>query len=219
MLQFLIQLLKKWFQISTDYLAKLNDDIKKYASEVNLNLPDWEGELKNKDLFDSNLKFDEGDYNDKVSKLSNFQLFDKKNFQFKKTNSKVEICDLYEKETKSLICVKKLTSSSTLSHLFSQGSVSAKLFSELEDSKKYKEKFPNELTVENFKKERKLFTFVYAIGTEKEGDLLDLLTVFSKINLFSHIKSITNLGFNVALKKINIVDILGFFCKFAFEMK
>ena len=127
-----------------------------------------------------------------------------KNFQFKKTNSKVEICDLYEKETKSLICVKKLTSSSTLSHLFSQGSVSAKLFSELEDSKKYKEKFPNELTVENFKKERKLFTFVYAIGTEKEGDLLDLLTVFSKINLFSHIKSITNLGFNVALKKINM---------------
>ena len=52
--------------------------------------------------------------------------------------------------------------------------------------------------------ERKLFTFVYAIGTEKEGDLLDLLTVFSKINLFSHIKSITNLGFNVALKKINM---------------
>ena len=103
-----------------------------------------------------------------------------------------------------MICVKKLTSSSTLSHLFSQGSVSAKLFSELEDSKKYKEKFPNELTVENFKKERKLFTFVYAIGTEKEGDLLDLLTVFSKINLFSHIKSITNLGFNVALKKINM---------------
>ena len=49
-------------------------------------------------------------------------------------------------------------------------------------------------------------TFVYAIGTEREGDLLDLLPLFSKINLLKHLKIITRMDYKVQLAKIPLVD-------------
>lgn len=201
---------KKWFNISKDYLADLDKDILTYVRISSLKMPKWHKAKKpNGTLFRTNYKYDEGEYNDLVAKQdSDFVYFDKKNFQIPKSKSKIEICDLYSAKNKSLICIKKLRGSSTLSHLFSQGSVSAYL---LAIDVKYKEKFVEEIlkskqTIDQKDLDtRRNLTFVYGIGAEKGGDLLDMLPVFSKINLLKHAKSIKSLGFNVEILKIEMV--------------
>jgi len=122
---------KKWFKIDADYLSSLDTDIKMYTKISSLRMPVWKKIDKgNKNLFDKNYKYHEGEYNKLVaSQNSNFIYFDKENFQIPKSKSKIEVCDLYEIKSKSLICVKKLRGSSTLSHLFAQGNISAQLLS------------------------------------------------------------------------------------------
>ena len=53
-------------------------------------------------------------------------LMDKKTFKIGGNYDKIEVCDVLT-EDRELICVKKMENSSSMSHLFSQGSVSATL--------------------------------------------------------------------------------------------
>jgi uncharacterized protein (TIGR04141 family) len=67
----------------------------------------------------------EGEYNERLGKYADWLVLDKKLFNFG-AYDRFEISDLLTQE-KQFLCVKKMTSSATLSHLFAQGSVSAKL--------------------------------------------------------------------------------------------
>lgn len=76
----------------------------------------------------------EGDYNKRLKgQNTGWTLLDCQNITIDEPNQRVEVCDLLTLEN-HFLCVKKMHRSSTLSHLFSQGSVSAVL---LRDSKKY----------------------------------------------------------------------------------
>lgn len=70
----------------------------------------------------------EAEYNRNVyeSNKNRYILLDHK--EFSDSGRKFEICDLFDKEDKSFIHVKRYGSSSVLSHLFSQAAVSADLF-------------------------------------------------------------------------------------------
>lgn len=143
----------------------------------------------------------EGSYNERVASTKGWLLLDKKMFTFGNHHNKIEAADILS-PMKEFICVKKMASSATLSHLFAQGSVSAKLLRnepqyEEELGKQYSDHWPTM----DFKVAGTP-TFVYAIPTEKSGPLYQCMFFFSIINLLDHIATIRSAGFNVALCKV-----------------
>lgn len=152
------------------------------------------------------IKFeDEGVYNKRVeeSDKGNIKSLDKKFFNEKISNKRenIEICDLLTRG-QEFICVKTYkNSSSVLSHLFIQGSVSAELFSVTE----YKEAI-TEITKSDFKlklENRQDIIFVFAIAHKRDGDLSDILPILSKISLRRTLLNIEKMGFKARFIKID----------------
>ena len=193
---------KKWFEVDSDYVKKINEDIKSYVKESEINMPNRN--KVSKDLFGKLGKYNEWEYNLKVKNSdSDYVYFDKQNFQIKKTSSKIEICDLYHIPSNNLICVKQLKWSSTLSHLFAQASVSAYL---MNTESTYRTKFINTIKIvkHDFKEPPK-YTYTYAIWSTKQISILDQLPIFSKINLLKHAKQIKAYWYDVEILKINMI--------------
>jgi uncharacterized protein (TIGR04141 family) len=108
-----------WYRVDDDFLGKLNDFVKG-IDETKIVLPDYSGntgereEVYNKRAWKSNTR--------------DFALLDQNFIQYE-SRGKVEICDLFTK-SRQLVHVKRLNGSSTLSHLFNQGTVAAELLRE-----------------------------------------------------------------------------------------
>ncbi|WP_261024112.1 TIGR04141 family sporadically distributed protein [Streptococcus mitis] len=120
--------------------------------------------------------------------------------------SSVEVADIVTKD-KKLIHVKKGGSSSKLSHLFSQGVVSATI---LAQDIKMKE-FINEkcgCKILNLSETNNEFEIVFAIidkrvtGGVKNSDILPF---FSMVNLFNAIQQLKSMGFKYSILKIPVV--------------
>lgn len=181
--------LGEWFFVNNDYVQAVKDRVR--------NIPDVTEELGILPIHEGET---EGDYNERLGIAKDWQLLDKKLFNFSGT-SKFEIADLLTPNAKYL-CVKKMSSSATLSHLFAQGSVSAKLLRSVPDvaeraRKLYTEKWPesDDSALHNP-------TFVYVIPTKKEGTLSECLFFFSLINLIDHLDTIKAAGYGVARCKV-----------------
>ena len=111
---------------------------------------------------------------------------------------RIEVCDLMT-ERMDLICVKRLRDAPSLSHLFSQGSVSAHLYRSDDAyrdrvNREYHAKWPDERPSRP--------TVVYAIGVAWFGPLRDTLPLFSRVNLRNHAATIRRAGLDVALVRI-----------------
>ncbi len=99
-----------WYEIEKDFGEKQNELYK--SQKV------WEKTMPNWDI-----GIDEGDYNAKVAKEKNWYLLDKKIINAGGINSKIEVADLAV-DGKTLIHVKKMTSSRPIGHLSNQALVS-----------------------------------------------------------------------------------------------
>lgn len=184
-----IHSLNEWFVVANDYMDEIKEKIHF------LELPETELKLPRIGNGES-----EGDYNERVSVEMDFLLLDKEAFIFDGYRNRIEACDLATIDG-DLIAVKKMSSSATLSHLFAQGSVSAKL---LKLDSRYKgilqgklhEKW-NEfnIPVDNLR-------FVFAIPSKKPGSLAETMFFFSMVNLIDHVDTIRLAGFPVCIKKI-----------------
>ncbi|MBL6275864.1 TIGR04141 family sporadically distributed protein [Micromonospora fiedleri] len=184
-----------WYRIDPDHLKALNRRIEAIVEITeDLALGPWGSGYA-----------DEGDYNSKATPRGAAPVVLDKNLFYSTggRNLKVEVCDLLT-ERRELICVKKMTESATLSHLFAQGSVSARLF---RDNLRYRDTVLNHL--------RKLlpdagvgafedWTVVFAIATERPGRLSEELFFFSKVNLDIAAQAINGAGMRVALAKIDL---------------
>jgi uncharacterized protein (TIGR04141 family) len=149
-----------------------------------------------------NQKEDEGAYNERVGESRGWKVLDKDNFPIGGPNQKVEVCDLLTPD-KQLVCVKRMSKSATLSHLFQQGSVSAQLMAN--NAEGYRDRVVDALRDLVPGAEfgaREQWTVVYAIGTDKPGRLADSLYFFSKVSLDSTARQLRNIGVNVALARI-----------------
>lgn len=186
----------RWFKVRKDYVEQVNaaladlDDL-----TTQLSLPAWAKQ--------SDGKFEpEGKYNERTATERGFVVLDKSNLNFG-GHARIEVCDLLTPE-KQLICVKKATRSSTLSHLFAQGSVSAglmyhpsykaKLIDGLQEAGASSTDFG---TLDDW-------TVIYAVGTEKAGPVLDGMFFFSRMNLVQHLRDIRSRGIRVAIAKIQM---------------
>lgn len=183
--------LDDWFEVNRDYVATVNSEVAKISDLTStLSLPAWH---RGKD---------EGAYNEEAAKQLHWTLLDKKNYQIGGRNQKLEVCDLLS-PAKHMVCVKKMTKSATLSHLFSQGSVSAELYRGEEDYRQRLEAAlpanPGNGTLQDGDP-----TIVYAIATERPGPIADVLFFFSKVNLIGQAKAVRRCGLHVAIAKIDL---------------
>ena len=180
-----------WFKVSKNYESTVHTYLKSIDSS-NIILPkakkgEWEGK-----------------YSERVSdeNSSNYILMDIK------LVDDIEVCDLLSIK-KQFIHIKPWKSSSTLSHLFSQGRVASTLL--LEDSgfrKKTKDlicsidkKFDC-LDINSFNPSD--FEITYAIIYKENKEVIDRIPFFSKINLMHSVQTLRAMGFFVTLKHIEI---------------
>ena len=180
------------------YLATIDD------LTADLDLPVWNRKELDKVIKESGDKSltAEGLYNSSLATDRGFALLDKKNLYFGR-NRKIEICDLLTPDRK-LLCVKRPSQSSTLSHLLAQGSVSASLMNE----PPYRERLMGSLSQLTERAEYGNpadWTFVYAIATEKSGPLAESLFFFSKVNLVTNVRAIRSRSYRTAVAKISVV--------------
>lgn len=189
-----------WFRVDRDYLVEVEQYVEGLEDLTDpLGLKDWDPTaLKPKKKSDTA----EGLYNEGLAKDRKWQLLDKKNLVYSRYR-RIEVCDVLT-PARELLCVKNATKSSTLSHLFAQGSVSAALMHE----RKYQDhlmKFMRKIRKDAEYGRREDWTFVYAIATAKPGPLGKSLFFFSKVNLMVNARQIEALGYRVAVAKIQIV--------------
>jgi Family of unknown function (DUF6119) len=144
----------------------------------------------------------EGDYNALLADHRNWRLLDKQNFHLPASYEKIEICDLLT-ERKQLLCVKRMTRSSTLSHLFMQGQVSAQLLTA--NLEGYRDRIMQDLKQLDSRTTfgtNSDWTVVYAIATPTPGTLASSLYFFSKVALHHAAQQLRSLGVRVAIARI-----------------
>lgn len=185
--------LGRWFRLQEAYTTKLNADLKRIADVSNyLDLPDTTAEEH------------EGPYNERAAKeRADLLLMDK---VYVKTDdgTQVEACDLLHIEG-YLIHVKRYNGSQTLSHLFSQGAVSAEL---LNEDQLMRNDFIRQVTVRDQSfgtaSRNAPTTVTYAIAIRDSYHLpLDLPT-FSKVNLRDFAKRLRRMKVRPTLARIRV---------------
>ena len=176
----------KWFLINKDFNQKINDFYTKLTIDTNI-LPKF-SEKDKPEFF----------YNKRVSEELGYKLFDSHNVTHGGGRSKIEFCDLFNNN--EIIHVKRYTGSSTLSHLFNQGVVSAELI--LSD-KSYRDKVDEISNVFSDAKEiiPNDYKVSYAILSHSPSDLD--LPFFSKITLKNSLQRLKNYGFRYRLIKVD----------------
>jgi uncharacterized protein (TIGR04141 family) len=120
----------KWYQIDDDFVTAI-DRVVGSIPTCDVGLPEYKDGT-------------EGQYNKRVADSSRdrFALVDADTVQYGGGHSSIEFCDLYSRE-RDMIHVKRYSGSGTLSHLFSQASVSGQSFkSDAEFRKKVNAKLP-----------------------------------------------------------------------------
>lgn len=131
-------------------------------------------------------------------------LLDKKNIKIGGAYDKLEFCDIIKNGT-DLIHIKYYRSSSTLSHLFSQGCVSAEAFIVDSDFRqKLNTKLPPSIKLADAlpRPNPQNYKVVYAIATSK--NLPSELPFFSKVTLKNAVKVLRGLNYGVALYAIPV---------------
>jgi len=186
--------LGRWFKLRESYTERLNADLARLADHSGaLALPNWPDSI------------DEATYNDSVAKADPaFLLMDR---QLEKTEdgTRLEVCDLFHNRG-HLVHVKRFSGSQTLSHLFSQGSVSAALLAE--DST-FLNNFQTNVQARSATHHAASLTapqiVTFAVGLEDPTRLPLGLPTFSKVNLRDHARRIRRSRAQPGLVGIRIV--------------
>jgi uncharacterized protein (TIGR04141 family) len=169
-------------------------------------------------LLDSNLGETEPVYNKRVASQAAGKLLclDAKIQVPGGASSGIELCDLMTADGE-FIHIKRKSRSSTLSHLFAQGSISAATFvsdgpyrdkvrAQIESlvDPSEQDKWLDLIPAGNVSIDRSRYTVSYAVITNSEKPGADWLPFFSKLNLMQQGKQILSLGFQLSVTKIDI---------------
>jgi uncharacterized protein (TIGR04141 family) len=149
----------------------------------------------------------EGEYNTRVAGVLDMALFDCNLFRQNLPGyGRIEVCDLLAADGR-FFCVKKYGGSSDLSHLFSQGGVSADLFYHMPEYRHFTAVQVNNGWAVPFDPDNDRpngLKLVYAIACPERFELPHDLPFFSQVNLLTFRKKVRPLGFEVELAKIAI---------------
>lgn len=187
-----------WFKVNHAFVEEVNIYLEAIPDTTNITLPPCRAAER------------EDDYSIRVADSSpNIINLDKKLVTI--DGSKIEICDLLADDGK-LIHIKKWNSSATLSHLFSQGRVSATCLLgdrsfRIKAREIIEEVNPSFVTLINEEEFDTVNTeIVYAIIDRDTRPLHERLPFFSKLNMMQNVKYLQNLRFNVSKYRISWED-------------
>jgi uncharacterized protein (TIGR04141 family) len=192
-----------FFEVAPSYLNELDAvlrKIEKFAGKLPQSKPKWS----------------EDQYNKAASQAADSLLLDKKTVRLASRTTPIEVCDVLTTH-RDLIHVKRKLNSSSLSHLFAQGLVSADL---LLMSEEFRAKVRQRIAP--LEKARHLgnrfsrlfpphrgitaqeFTVVYTIIAKwKNKTLAEALPLFSKVNLRRSVHDLKRMGYRVACRQIS----------------
>ncbi|MGC4033099.1 MAG: TIGR04141 family sporadically distributed protein [Tepidisphaeraceae bacterium] len=180
-----------WYRIHKKFVDKVGAKVSALSTAATLSLPP------------AKTSHDEGAYNASVEKLPGFILMDKK--CSRAFGDAIEACDLFTTK-KQFVHVKRKTRSATLSHLFSQGVISADSFMDEEayrvDVKKLVDAKDKALGKQMSVRDRltaRDFEVIYAILSKPTKDWPLSLPFFSQLNLMNAANHLERMGFKVSL--------------------
>ncbi len=183
-----------WHQIEKNWSESVRRKVEDIAlSDIPLP-PSYQGEK-------------EGDYNKRVAESKGWALMDKQIINLSPPYDRIEFCDLMTPE-KKLIHVKRKTESSTLSHLFAQGAISAELlFRDREFREKCREKARNlgEEWQDLIPEDRPVtsdYEIIYAIVARSRPDWPKWLPFFSQLNLCNTKTRLSSFGYKISLRHV-----------------
>jgi len=178
----------KWYRVAHSFV----DEVKKFYDRVPrspLDLPMC-------------TEMDERGYNKRVCDQSKGRLvlMDRRLVRVDAYRDKVEFCDLYSRE-RQLVHVKRYGGASVLSHLFSQGVVSAELLAEEPAFRKAGNRLlPSSHKLPEMAVRASDYEVIYAVVSRSKSELD--LPFFSKVSLRVAVKRLRALGYKVSLAKI-----------------
>jgi uncharacterized protein (TIGR04141 family) len=183
----------KWYAIAAEFVAEVDASVRALIATT-VDLPEYDD-------------VDEPAYNTRVAAENpGYALMDRQNIRYGAAGSSIEFCDLFSNKMQ-LIHVKRGSSSKLLSHLFSQGAVSAELFAMEEGFRDLcRARLPpsHRRFVPLARPAYETCEVVFAIITGTSKPLAEALPFFSRINLRSRAQRLRALGYRISLTKIPI---------------
>ncbi len=183
----------KWYAVSASFVAEVNASVQALENKT-VELPNYD---------DTN----EATYNARAAAQNpSYALMDRKNIPYGAARSSIELCDLFS-DRKQLIHVKRGASSDVLSHLFSQGAVSAEAFAMAADFRdKCRTRLPasHRSLVPKDRPSYDAYEVVFAVITGSLKGLAEALPFFSRINLRNRAQTLRALGYRVSLTKVPV---------------
>jgi uncharacterized protein (TIGR04141 family) len=184
----------KWYQIDQDFVESI-DKIVRAIPKINLGFPEYEDQ-------------NEGKYNERVAgdARNRVALVDADNIRHGGGQSQLEFCDLYSLDG-DMIHLKRYSRSSTLSHLFSQATVSAQSFkSDVEFRQKVNAKLPPSHRIKDVNRpieQRQYRTVIAIIGGPAN---FEALPFFSRVTLKNTYRQLDAYGYRVAVAHIALEE-------------
>lgn len=182
----------KWYCVDKDLVTRVDHELKQIKATT-IALPDY---MKNET---------EGIYNERfAASKTSYALMDRKLVKYGGGKSSIEFCDVFTK-SKTMVHVKRYGGSSVLSHLFSQGVVSASLL--LWDAgfrKDLNKKLPasHKLADPAARPNPSQYEIAFAVASQSKGKLI--LPFFSRVTLRNAHRQLSNYGFKVSCTKIDV---------------
>jgi uncharacterized protein (TIGR04141 family) len=181
----------KWYRLEYDFVKQVNDSFEK--------VPRYAKKLLDYDVDN------EAEYNESLvdSNSGEYCLMDR-NLTYQ--GGQMEFCDVFTK-AKELIHIKRYGGSSTLSHLFYQGVVSAEFF-KVDDTyrKLIQEKLPKAFRVFDPKVRPKFEEFHVIYGIISRSDNPLTMPFFSRVGIRHAVRRLQGFGYKVSLAKISVTD-------------
>jgi len=196
---------------SGDVFLLTNGHWYKVDREIVVEVNEWYDalEIDSTMLPSMNVKEHEPEYNNRVGNLPQYRLFHDKKIYLSGNRGGIEFCDLavFGEAGCDLIHVKRFGRSNKLSHLFYQGTNSARLFRispafrkalslSIEDDQHLAKRLVEE-------PERREYRVVFAIASSSTSKKLNL-PLFSRLSLRQALSELDGLGFRTAVVKIAV---------------
>ena len=182
----------KWYEIAKDFVASINEVVGRIP-RAHLGLPAY------RDLT-------EGVYNQRVAQASQgrYCLMDADNVVIGGGSGRVEFCDLYSLE-RDVVHIKRYSGSATLSHLFSQASVSGQSFkTDAAFRQKVDAKLAATHKLKDFRSPLVQDEYRVVIGIVGGPMASAELPFFSRVTLKNCFQQLTGYGYRVATDHIAI---------------
>ena len=182
----------EWYKLKGDFVtdtnAKYQNIVKNHASPITFK--NYEGTDGNENGYNTNM----------TAQIANAVCLDAKNILHGGGQSKIEFCDIFDRDNKNIIHIKKYSGSSVLSHLFAQGFVSAQLLLNDKEFRKKVEKKIKEISNSDhmFGDDIRGFNIVFGIVAKPNTTDIPLFSKVNLNNIFTRIQNMKGYSASIA---------------------